>query len=163
MYRTCARALPKHPPRGTSLHGALGSTGLFGSAARSWGEFRGDKNKRCWPGPTHSLASVPAPQSQKRGGSVFHVPSVFRGIIDSHCPRPPGTSWSHGTPRTSRCPRSVHFLALPQISRTWERRVRALLRKLPPRQPSDSSLHTSKYPKHCPGPASAVPTASLEA
>lgn len=113
------------------------STGLFRPAARWCGEFRGNKSKRRWPGWTHS--------------SMFRVSSVFRGVIDSHCPRPPGTSWSHGTSWTSRCPRSVHFLALPQSSSNWERRLRGLLRKPPSRQPSEPSSCSGKYPKHCPG------------
>lgn len=49
-------------------------------------------------------------------GSVFHVPSVSRGVINNHCPWTSRTSRCHGTPRTSRDPRSVCLLALPPVS-----------------------------------------------
>lgn len=45
-------------------------------------------------------------------GAQSHVPSVSRGIVNHHCPRTSWTSWCHGTPRTSRNPRSVCYLAV---------------------------------------------------
>lgn len=84
--------------------------GLFESAARRWVEFGGNESRRRWPGQQPGLK--PSASEPEQWSSMFHVSSVFRGGIDSHCPRSPRTSWSHGTPRTSRCPRSVHFLSL---------------------------------------------------
>lgn len=90
------------------------SAGLFGSAVRWWGEFRGNENKRRWPGLTHSLACVPAPQTQKMGAQCSMCLLFSEGSSTLTVPGPPGPPGAMGPPGPPGAPGQSIFLLCPK-------------------------------------------------